>query len=89
MALVGVDNQAAIRAMAAFHSQPGHYLMYIFHDDLRKLIQANDDRTLKARWTPGYKSIPGNEAADVLAKEAAKGDSSGKHMPKSLLTNRG
>ncbi|KAG2119351.1 hypothetical protein DEU56DRAFT_691093, partial [Suillus clintonianus] len=33
--VLGVDNQAAIRAMTTFQSRPGHYLADIFHDDLR------------------------------------------------------
>jgi hypothetical protein len=40
---LGVDNQAAIAASGAFNSKPGHYLMDIFHDDLRKLIPDHDE----------------------------------------------
>jgi ribonuclease HI len=68
---LGVDNQAAIWATKAFVSKPGHYLMDKFHDDLRKLIPAHDERKLIVRWTPGHHGIPGNEAADEHAKMAA------------------
>jgi len=46
---LGVDNQAAITATGAFNSKPGHYLMDIFHDDLRKIIPAHDQRKLVIR----------------------------------------
>ncbi|OAX30731.1 hypothetical protein K503DRAFT_818508, partial [Rhizopogon vinicolor AM-OR11-026] len=82
---LGVDNQAAIRATGAFNSKPGHYLMDLFHDDLRKLIPTHDRRKLVVRWTPGHLNIPGNEAADEQAKLAARGDNSETHLlPKSL-----
>ncbi|KAG1876673.1 hypothetical protein DFJ58DRAFT_721136 [Suillus subalutaceus] len=80
-----VDNQAAISATNAFVSKPGHYLMDIFHNDLRKLIPAQDNRKLKVRWTPGHQGIPSNEAADEQAKLAVRGDNSEPHaIPKSL-----
>lgn len=85
---LGVDNQAAIIATGAFNSKPGHYLIDLFHDDLRKLIPPHDRRKLVVRWTPGHLNIPGNEAADEQAKMAARGDSSDTHLlPKSLLKN--
>ncbi|OAX30575.1 hypothetical protein K503DRAFT_705080, partial [Rhizopogon vinicolor AM-OR11-026] len=83
---LGVDNQAAITATRAFNSKPGHYLMDIFHDDLRKVIPAHDQRKL----TPGHHGIPGNKAADEQAKLAAQGDSSENQLlPKSLIRRNG
>ncbi|KAG2072901.1 hypothetical protein BDR04DRAFT_975829, partial [Suillus decipiens] len=82
---LGINNQAAIKAMAAFSSQPGHYLINIFHDDLRQLIQTDDARKLVIRWTLGHKGIVGNEVADIHAKRAARGESSpASKLPKSL-----
>jgi hypothetical protein len=39
---LGTDNQAAIRVTQAFNSKSGHYLMDIFHDDLRTIIPEFD-----------------------------------------------
>jgi ribonuclease HI len=71
---LGVDNQAAIRGTKLFNSQPGHYLMDIFHDDLRTLLPSDNRRKLVVRWTPEHINIPGNEKADESAKRVAKGD---------------
>ncbi|KAG1798638.1 uncharacterized protein HD556DRAFT_1212488, partial [Suillus plorans] len=73
---LGVDNQAAIRATKGFQSKPGHYLLDIFHDDLRRMLSRKDDRKLTIRWSAGHIGIPGNEEADEQAKRAARGESS-------------
>ncbi|KAG2111306.1 uncharacterized protein F5147DRAFT_525510, partial [Suillus discolor] len=41
---LGVDNQAAVHATMAFQSKPGHYLMDMFHDELRELLTDNENR---------------------------------------------
>ncbi|KAG2043295.1 hypothetical protein BDR03DRAFT_812345, partial [Suillus americanus] len=43
---LGVDNQAAIIAVGTFHSQPGHYLVDKFHNDLQEFLLDNDSRKL-------------------------------------------
>jgi hypothetical protein len=84
---LGVDNHAAIRTTSAFHSQPGHYLMDMFHDNLCRVIPANDGRKLIIRWTPGHKGILGNKAADEQVKEAVRGKLLAMNeLLKSLLT---
>lgn len=84
---LGVDNQAAIRATGGFQSKPGHYLLDLFHDDLRRLLSRREDRKLIIRWSAGHIGIPGNEAADEQAKRAARGENSEFHkLPPSLRT---
>jgi len=85
---LGVDNQAAIRATTSYQSKPGHYLLDIFHDDLRSILLEADGRKLKIRWSAGHIGIPGNEAADEQAKRAAHGETSQSHLLPSSLKNR-
>ncbi|KAG2133232.1 uncharacterized protein EDB93DRAFT_1093380 [Suillus bovinus] len=65
---LGVDNQAAIRSTSTFQSQPGHYLVDKFLDNLRSLLPNEDRQKLTIWWTPGHKGIAGNKAADIQAK---------------------
>lgn len=82
---LGVDNQAAIRATGGFQLKPGHYLINMFHDDLRCLLPKNDDQKLIIRWSAGHIGIPGNKAADEQAKCAARGENSeNSKLPTSL-----
>jgi hypothetical protein len=85
---LGVDNQAAIRAMTSYQSKPGHYLFDIFHDDLRSILLEADRRKLKIRWSAGHISMLGNEAADEQAKRAAYGEKSQSHLLPSSLKDR-
>jgi ribonuclease HI len=75
-AMLGVDNQAAIKAFDSELRNLGHHLA---REALRTAAQMNkkckksDEHKLTIRWTAGHKGLEGNEIADREAKEAAKG----------------
>ena len=80
--VLGVDNQAAIKAFDSTLRSPGHHLTR------EAICLAN--KTQKRRkgtkyavtmwWTAGHEGIAGNKAADKEAKLAAEGLTSDKHL---------
>ncbi|KAG2113217.1 uncharacterized protein F5147DRAFT_771067 [Suillus discolor] len=82
---LGVDNQAAIKALLLFWSKCSHYLINKFHDNLRSLLPNVSDGKLIIQWAAGHIGITGNEIADEQAKKAARGETSDTHLlPTSL-----
>ena len=75
-ASLALDNKAAILATQVFTSKPGYYLMDIFHANLKAALKRQCIGKVLIRWTPGHTGIPGNEAANAEAKDAATGNSS-------------
>jgi ribonuclease HI len=97
-AMVGIDNQAAIKALASDLRSPGHHLVREALRIAGRLAKGGRKGKKKRkavitiRWTAGHEGIEGNELADIEAKEAAKGCTSDtKHLPpylrKPLLIN--
>ncbi|KAH9890378.1 hypothetical protein C8Q73DRAFT_607201, partial [Cubamyces lactineus] len=80
-ASIALDNTAAIQASSLRSPAPGRYLTDLFHTAVRDLKASRPHLRLTLRWVPGHADIPGNEAADEAAKEAARGESS----PSALL----
>ena len=75
LAMIGVDNQAAIKAFDSELRSPGHHLAreaLRIAERLKKKRQRSK-ATLTIRWTAGHEGLEGNELADEEAKEAAKG----------------
>lgn len=64
---VCVDSQAAIRAAVGNKPGPGHYILDEFHRQQQELTDLHGNMAMTIRWTPGYRDIAGNEAADDAA----------------------
>jgi ribonuclease HI len=73
---VFTDCQPALIALAALRAQPGQYLLAAFHLLLRRLLRARPTLRICFHWIPAHVGVPGNEAVDAHAKEAAQGASS-------------
>ena len=77
MALITLDNQAAIVALTNRPSQPGQYIVNVIHDQLHTLRQSHPCVQVHVEWTLGHAKVLGNERADTLACAAA----AGAHLP--------
>jgi ribonuclease HI len=83
---IGVDNQAALKALASNFSKPSQYLAA---EALRATAHLRKTKgkkySLTLRWTVGHTGIPGNEEADVEARKVAEGATSdAANLPKTL-----
>ena len=73
---LALNNKAAILATQAFTSKMGHYLMDIFHMNLKAALKRHCIGKVLIRWTPGHTGIPENKSANTEVKDAATGNSS-------------
>lgn len=68
--IIYTDNQAAIRASGNPTGKSGAYVLTdIVH--LISKLQGEQQLQVEIRWVPAHTGIPGNEMADIAAKEAA------------------
>jgi hypothetical protein len=63
------DNQAAITRTTHLTQGPGQEIARLIHKIATDIN--NTDSTIMVHWVPGHTDIPGNDEADVLAKQAA------------------
>ncbi len=94
--MIGLDNQAAIKALVSNLRSPGHHLvreaLCIANNIKMDKKKMNSKAVITICWTVEHKGLEGNELADKEAKEVAKGHMSDtKQLPpylrRPLLTN--
>jgi ribonuclease HI len=73
------DNQAAIWSIAKAEGRSGAYIL----EEIARQVQRLQDkgRRVTVRWIPAHVGIPGNEAADVAAKESTGWRADGRRQP--------
>jgi len=97
LAMISIDNQAAIKALTSDLRSPGHHLAreaLRITSSIKKAKKKNtrSQNLLTICWTAGHEGIAGNELVDIEAKEAAKGRTSDTtqlpcYLRKPVLTN--
>jgi ribonuclease HI len=86
--MIGVDNQVAIQSIGNLASKLGHQHAEAIFGMINKLKSRYAWRgfELTMQWVAGHEDIEGNEMADILAKQAAKGHSSHTNLLPKMLT---
>ena len=80
--MIGVDNQAALRAFQADPRSPGQHIAREATLTAKRIQtrRRGTKYTLTLRWTAGHEGVEGNKLVDREAKTAANGTSSAKHL---------
>ncbi|QRV88338.1 ribonuclease H-like protein [Ceratobasidium sp. AG-Ba] len=75
-AWIGIDNQAVLHTMRSPVINAAPHLVLAIADLAKRLTRTHPGLTVTTTWVPAHEGVPGNEAADLAAKEAARGLSS-------------
>ncbi|QRW09851.1 Reverse transcriptase from transposon X-element protein [Ceratobasidium sp. AG-Ba] len=75
-AWIGIDNQAVLHALRSPVVRSAPHLVLAIGDLAKRLTRAHPGLRITTTWVPAHEGVPGNEKADVAAKEAARGVSS-------------
>lgn len=73
------DNQSIIKALRARKGKTGQYLIENYRKHTQSITQ-DGKCEITLRWISAHSGVPGNEAVDEAAKQAAEGDSSDKDL---------
>jgi len=73
-AMIGADNQVAIRVLENTRGSLGQHLVDQLQEKIEEIYTKHGQEALEIWCTPRHKGIEENERADKEAKKAAKGD---------------